>query len=223
MRPLKARDVLPITGENGMNLSYVQRLLLAADPFSATRTIFRGWRKKLSAKGEKKKQRKRLRGRHLTVVQRKDILTGLQDGVTGPVAMTAAASDREAVCYEGEIENVLKETGFTVEIDNAERKSPEQETPTGVEMQIKEETVRPVHAYRVVTAFRHAGVAIATRINGRRQKNDTLYITVGPNGSPTRVPSIRTTATWQLKSSITPLDKWKMKFASGPQRPKSGS
>ena len=92
-----------------MNLSNVHKLLLAADPFSAIGTNFRGWGKKLHAKEGKKKRRKLLRGRHLTVVQREDISTGLQESMesmTGPVSITAAASDREAVGYEGEIANV---------------------------------------------------------------------------------------------------------------------
>src|ERR1039457_200797 len=97
-----------------MNLSYLHKL--AADPFSAIRINFRRWRRKR-------------RGRHLTVVQREDISTDLEDSITGPVSMKAAPSDREAVCYEGEIANVLEDTGFKVEIDNAERKSPERKTP----------------------------------------------------------------------------------------------
>jgi len=75
--------------------------------------------------------------------------------------MTAVPSDREAVCYEGEIANVLEETGFTVKIANEKQKSSEEELPAGLEMTIKENTVRPVHAYRIVRAFRNAGVAIA--------------------------------------------------------------
>ena len=115
--------------------------------------------------------------------------------------MTAAASDKEAVCYEGEIASVLEDTGCKVEIDNAERKAPEQETLKGVEMTIAEATVRPIHASRIVRAFRHAGVAIATRINARRRKNDTLYITVGPNDAPsTKAGQNNTPATWQSKS-----------------------
>jgi hypothetical protein len=211
-------------GENGMNLSYVHKLLLAADPFSAIRTNFRGWRKKFPGRVGKKKQRKLLRGRHLTVAQREDISTDLQGSMTGAVSMTAAASDREAVCYEGEIANVLEDTGFKVEIDNAERKPPEHEIPTGVEMTVADKTIRPSHAYWIVRAFRQAGVAIATRINTRRQKNNTLYITVGPNGLPALVPpTIRTAATWQSKSLATVLEKWKMKFARGLQWPKRGS
>lgn len=200
-----------------MNLSYVHKLLLAADPFSAIRTNFQGWRTKLTAREGKKKQRKLSRDRHLTCTQREDISTNLQDSVAGPVSMTAAASDNEAVCYQDEIANVLEETGFEVEIDNAKRKSPEQEIPTGVEMTVKDKTAPPVHAYRIVRAFRAAGLAIATRINARRRRNDTLYITVGPKGSAALVaPTISTAATWRA----TLLEKWKIKFGVGPLRPK---
>jgi hypothetical protein len=153
-----------------MNLSYLHKL--AANPFSAIRTNFRRWKKKR-------------RGRHLTVVQRENISTSLEDSMPGPVSMTAAPSDREAVCYEGEIANVLEDTGFKVEIDNAERKSSERK-PTGLEMTIADKTVRPMHASGIVRAFRRAGVAIATRISVRRRKNDTLYIAVGPNDAPVR-------------------------------------
>ena len=124
--------------------------------------------------------------RHITLEQREGISAGLQDSITGPVSMTAAASDKEAVRYEGEIASVLEDTGCKVEIDNAERKAPEQEIPTGVEMTIAEATVQPIHASPIVSAFRRAGVAIVTRINAMRRKNDTLYITVGQNEAPTR-------------------------------------
>ena len=60
--------------------------------------------------------------RHLTVEQREDISAGLQDSATGPVSMTAAASDKEAVCYQGEIASVLEDMGCEVEIDNAKEK-----------------------------------------------------------------------------------------------------
>lgn len=207
-----------------MNLSFVHKALLTAERFSGIRTSFRGWRKKLHAKDGEKKHRKLLRGRHITVVQREDISTELQGSMTGPVSMTAAASDREAICYEGEIANVLEDTGFKVEIDNAKRRAPEQEVPAGVEMTIKEETVRPIHAFRIVRAFQRAGVAIATRINWRRRQNDTLYITVGPNRAPAHVPRpIPTADAWQSKSLATLLAKWKMKFAFGLRRRKRGS
>jgi translation initiation factor IF-1 len=138
----------------------------------------------------------------------------------GPVSITAAASDREAVCYEGEIANVLEDTGFKVEIDNAKANPSAQQVPTGIEMTVKEETVRPIHAYRIVRAFRSAGVAIATRINGKQRKNNTLYITVGPNAAPGLVPlTTGTAAKWKLKVRRTLLEKWKMKFASGPRGP----
>jgi hypothetical protein len=203
-----------------MNLSYVQKLLLAADPFSAARTNFRIWRKKLKLKGGRPKSRKSLRGRHLTVKQRGDIVTQLQGSMSGPVSITAASSDREAVCYEGQIANVLEYTGFKVEIDNAQENPSPEQVPTGIEMTVKEETVRPIHAYRIVRAFRNAGVAIATRINRSRRKNNTLYITVGPDSEPGLVPlTTGMAADWRLKVRQTLLDKWKTKFASGPRRP----
>jgi hypothetical protein len=133
--------------------------------------------------------------RHLTVRQREGISAGLQNSATGPVSMTAAASDKEAVCYQGEIASVLEDMGCEVEIDNEKRKAPAQKKPAGVEMTIKEETVRPIHALRIVRAFRRAGVVIATRINARRRKNDTLYVSVGPNDAPAVVlPAIPTAA-----------------------------
>jgi hypothetical protein len=203
-----------------MNLSYVQKLLVAIDPFTAIRTHFRGRSEKLHPNQGKTKQRKRLRGRHLTCRQREDIATGLEDSVTGPVSMTASASDTEAVCYEDEIANVLEETGFEVEIDNAKRKPAEPQIPTGVEMTVKDETIRPVHAYRIVRAFRAAGVAIATRINAKRRSNGTLYITVGANGAAALVPpTTRTAAKWQSDVLRTLRDKWKTKFTSSLRRP----
>jgi hypothetical protein len=197
-----------------MKLSYVQKFLLAADPFSAIRTNFRTWGKKRPAKDEEKRDRKPLRGRHLTETQREDISTGLQESATGEVSMTATASDREAVCYENEIANVLEETGFSVEIDNAAREPSEPKIPAGVQMTVADETIRPSHAYWVVRAFRHAGVAIATRINAGLQKNDTLYITVGPNAAVASVrPTARIPAVWQSTVQATLREKWKRKFA----------
>jgi hypothetical protein len=190
---------------NRMNLSNVQKLLLAANPFTALRANLRGWRKKLHAQ--------RLRGRHLTVIQRENISTELQESMTGPVSMTATATDREAVCYEGEIANVLEDTGFSVEIDNAERKAPEPKIPAGVEMTIADETIRPAHASRIVRAFRSAGVGIATRINPMRRKNNTLYITVGPNDAPGLVPAIKIAATGQSNARAALLKKWKARFS----------
>jgi len=199
-----------------MNLSYVQKLLIAADPFSAARTNFRGWRTKHKAKGGTPKLGRLSHERHLTVEQRKDISTELQYSTIGPVSITAAASDREAVGYESEIANLLENMGFKVEIDNAKRKPSAQQIPMGLEMTVKEKAIRPIHAYRIVRAFRSAGVAIATRINGRRLKNDTLYITVGPDDAPGLVPLITGTATkWRLKVRRTLLKKWKRKFVSG--------
>lgn len=152
-----------------------------------------------------KKQQELTGGRHISLEQREDISAGLQDSVTGPVSMTAAASDKEAVCYQGEIASVLEDMGCEVEIDNAKRKAPAQERPTGVEMTIKEETVRPIHASRIVRAFRQAGVVIATAVNARRRQNDTLYITVGPKDVPALVPPAIPTAAvgrWQSLAKL---------------------
>jgi hypothetical protein len=200
-------------GGNGMNLSYVHRLLLAADPFSVIRTNFRGWRKN-RAKGGQTTQTKRSRARHLTCKQREDIAAGLEDSMMGPISMTAAASDREAVGYQAEIANVLEETGFEVEIDNTKRAAPEQELPAGVEMVVKDKTVRPAHAFRIVQVFRGAGIAIATRVNGLRRKNDTLYITVGRKEVPPAVvlSMAQTAAAWQSKSMALLRQKWKSRF-----------
>jgi hypothetical protein len=202
-----------VDGGNGMNLSYVHKLLLAADPFSIIRTNFRGWRRD-HPKGGKTTQTKRSRARHLTCKQREDIAAGLQDSTMGPISMTAAASDRESVGYEAEIANVLEETGFEVEIDNTRRAAPEQEIPAGVEMVVKDKTVRPAHAFRIVQVFREAGIAIATRVNGLRQKNDTLYITVGRKDAPPLVvlSMAQTAAAWQAKSMALLRQKWKNRF-----------
>ena len=181
-------------------------------------TNIRSRKKTLRATDGKKKL---VPGRHLTLEQREDISTDLQDSATGAVSMTAAASDKEAVGFAGEIASVLEDSGFKVKIDNAKRRSPEQKIPTGVEMTISDETIRPKHAYRIVQAFRRAGVAIATRINVRRRKNNTLYITVGPNDAPALVsPIIRTAATSQWKSLAPLLAKWRAKFAFGLRRGK---
>jgi hypothetical protein len=119
--------------------------------------------------------------RHLTSKQQSEISTDMHDAAGGPpVVMTAAPTDREAVCYEGELAAAFVEMGCDVEIDNPEEKAPAPETPKGIEVTIKETTVRPIHASRIVNAFRRAGVAIKTRINGRRKSNTTLYVTVGP-------------------------------------------
>lgn len=200
-----------------MKTSYVRNLLLAADPFAAIRRKFRGWGEKRPAKDGKQQHRKLFRGRHLTVAQRENISTGLQDSVTGPVSIRAATADREAVCYEGEIANVLEETGFPVEIDNTKTTASQEQLPAGVEMTVKDAAIRPIHAYRIVSAFRRAGIAIATRINGERRNNDTLYITIGANGAAPIVPSaIETAATWQSKVRVTLRQKWKRKFGIGP-------
>jgi hypothetical protein len=197
-----------------MNLSYVQKLLIAADPFSAIRTNFRGW---------KTTRRKRLRGRHLTCVQRENIASGLQDSGTGPVSMSASASDTEAVGYEDEIANVLEETGFEVEIDNAKRKPYAHNVHTGLEMTVSDETVRTVPSSWTLPAITNAGVAIVTRINAKRRSNNTLYITVGPNGAPALVaPATQRAAKWQAMVLRSLPKKWKAKFASGLRRPEQG-
>lgn len=194
-----------------MKLSYVQRLLLAADPFSAIRKHSRGWKKSLHAKDGKPKPS---RARHLTCKQREDIADDLQDSAVGPVSMTAAESDREAINYEAEIANVLEETGFEIQIDNATVKKPGQEIAAGVEMIVKDQTIRPVHAFRIIQAFRRAGITIATGINALRRKNNTLYITVGPKDVPRAVVPLTTftAAAWQSKSMALVLVKWKKKF-----------
>jgi hypothetical protein len=204
-------------GANEMALSYAHKLWLAADPVSIIRTDFRAWR------DGRKRRRKLSRDRHLTCRQREDISTGLEDSVTGPVSMTAAASDKEAVCYESEMASVLEETGFEVEIDNPARKAAEREIPKGVEMTIADQTVRPRHAHRIVDVFRRAGIAIATKINARLRKNDTLYITVGAKGGPALVrPAIPTAAIWKSKPPASLFAKWRMKFASARRRPERG-
>lgn len=172
---------------------------------------FRGRKETLCATEAKKQL---ATGRHLTTEQREDIATGLQDSAPGPVSMAALASDREAVGYQREIANVLEDMGCEVEIDNAKTKAAAQQIPTGVEMTIKEETVRPIHASRIVLAFRRAGLVIVTKINAMRRNNDTLYITVGANDGATLVPLVTPTSAWQWKSAITLLGQWKKKFIS---------
>jgi hypothetical protein len=142
-------------------------------------------------------------GRHLTPEQRDDISASLQDSAKGQVSMTAAASDKEAVRYQGEIAEVLEDSGFDVEIDNARRTPPGEEAHPGVEATIADETVRPRHAYRVVQAFRRVGVAVATRINSKRRRKNTLFIAVGPNDTPP-------TTSW--------IAKWKKRFTTGLRR-----
>jgi hypothetical protein len=193
-----------------MNLSYVHKLLLAADPFSAIRTNFRAWKRN----GKKSYGKpKRSRARHLTCKQRETIAAGLQDSTLGPVSLTATACDSEAVGYENEIANVLEETGFDVKIDNAPKEEPTEELPAGVEMTIKEATVRPIHALSIVTAFRLAGVTIATKINALRRQNNTLYISVGPKDALLAALSpTGTAAAWQSKSMALVLAKWRDRF-----------
>jgi hypothetical protein len=206
--------MLPVTVANEMNLSHAHKLLLA-DPSSAVRISFRKWWKALRPKEAKEKPRKLVRDRHLTCAQRENISTGLRDSVTGPVSMTATASDREAVSYEGEIASVLEDTGFKVEIDNQTEKSPGEKMSPGVEMTIADKTIRPRHAFRIVHAFRRAGVAIATRINARRQRRNTLYITVGPNGTP----PIQTGADVEIEADIDPAREMENQIRAWPTAP----
>ncbi len=157
-----------------------------------------------------------LRPRHLTAEQREDISASLEDSTAGTVAMTAVASDREAVCYQGEIASVLGDSGFTVEIDNAKGNALEEKIPPGVQATIADNTFRPTHAYRIVDAFRRAGLAIKTRISGKRKKRNTLYIAVGSNDTPVEGPAtISTASMWQSKSMASMLAKWKAKFKAG--------
>lgn len=124
--------------------------------------------------------------------------------------MTAPSSDKEAVNYEGEIASVLQDAGCEVEIDNAKKNGSPRQIPAGVEMTIKEETVRPMHASRIARVFRRAGVVIATKINARRRNNDTLYITVGANDTAAPVsPIIPAAAAWPWRSLATLFAKWK--------------
>ena len=155
-------------------------------------------------------------GRHLTPEQCDDIAASLKDSAKGQVSMTAAPSDEEAVCYQGEIAAVLEDSGFNVEIDNAKRTLSGGETPRGVEATIADETVRPSHAIRVVQALRRVGVAVATRINATRRGKDTLYLAVGPNDTPP------TRSSWPSKSMKAVIAKWKTKFAAGLQGPGRG-
>lgn len=159
-----------------------------------------------------KREQEHMGGRHLSPEQQEDISAGLQGSTTGTVSISAPASDQEAVGYQCEIASVLVDSGFKVEIDNAKAGSAEEITRPGVEATIADNTVRPRHAYRIVDAFRRAGIAIATRISARRKK-DTLHIAIGPNDAPASVP-------WTMASVIA---KWKTKFAAGLWRPKDGS
>ncbi|MDQ2659907.1 MAG: hypothetical protein M3Y03_05755 [Verrucomicrobiota bacterium] len=144
-------------------------------------------------------------GRHLTPKQQGEIAVDLQGATAGPISFTAASADSEAVCYEVEIANVLQKAGCEVEIHNASVAVGDEISP-GLELTIKEETVRPIHASRVVSAFRRAGMALTMRINQRRQNNDTVYINVGANDAPVLVAP---------PTSETTLRKWKMKFFAG--------
>lgn len=120
--------------------------------------------------------------------------------------MTATASDQEAVGYEREIASVLEDTGFKVDIVNVKEKPAADEIPAGVELTVADETIRLSHAYRILHAFQRAGLALVTKINPKRQSNDTLYITVGPNDAPASAKAGR-----QAQSTAGLLTKWKMK------------
>lgn len=119
--------------------------------------------------------------RHLTPKQKSDISTDMHGTTDGPpVIISAAPSDKEAVSYEGELADAFADIGCDVEIDNAKENALASQTPQGVEVTIKETTIRPIHSSRIVSAFRRAGVAIKTRINGSRKSRTTLYVAVGP-------------------------------------------
>ncbi len=122
--------------------------------------------------------------------------------------MTATASDPEAVGYEREIASVLEDTGFKVDIVNLKGSSAAEEIPAGVEMTVADPTIRLNHAYRILRAFRRAGIALVTKINARRRSKDTLYITVGPNDAPDYVAA---TAGGRWHSLAMLLTKWKTK------------
>ncbi len=122
--------------------------------------------------------------RHITLDQREEISEQLKDSTPGPISMTATASDPEAVGYEREIASVLEDTGFKVDIVNLKGSSAAEEIPAGVEMTVADATIRLNHAYRILHAFRRAGIALVTKINAKRRSKDTLYITVGPNDAP---------------------------------------
>jgi hypothetical protein len=144
--------------------------------------------------------------RHITSEQRDEISEHLKDSVPGPVSMTATASDQEAVGYEHEIASVLEDTGFKVDIVNVKEKPAAAEISAGLEMTVADETIRLSHAYRILHAFQRAGLALVTKINPKRQSNDTLYITVGSNDAPASAK-----AGWQRRPAAILLAKWKMK------------
>jgi hypothetical protein len=146
--------------------------------------------------------------RHITLDQREEISEHLKDSTLGPISMTATASDREAVGYEREIASVLEDTGFKVDIVNIKGRSAAEEIPAGVEMTVADQTIRLRHAYRILHAFRRAGIALVTRINAKRRRKDTLYITVGPNDAP---DSVAATAEGRWQSPAILLTKWKTK------------
>ncbi len=145
--------------------------------------------------------------RHITLDQREEISEQLKDSTPGPISMTATASDPEAVGYEREIASVLEDTGFKVDIVNIKGSSAAEEIPAGVEMTVADQTVRLSHAYRILDAFRRAGIALVTRINAKHQSKETLYITVGPNDAPDSAA----TAGGRWQSPAILLTKWKTK------------
>ncbi len=149
--------------------------------------------------------------RHITLDQREEISEQLKDSTPGPISMTAAASDSEAVGYEHEIASVLEDTGFKVDIVNIKGRSAAEEIPAGVEMTVADPTIRLSHAYRILHAFQRAGIALVTRINSKRRSKDTLYITVGPNDAPDSVAA-RARGSWQSPAIL--LTKWKTKVGA---------
>ena len=92
---------------------------------------------------------------------RLNFVSRFQEKFSQSESITAAAADKEAVCYQGEIASVLENIGCEVEIDNTRGKTSVQEIPKGVEMTIKEATV---HASRIVRAF-------SARRSSNRNKN----------------------------------------------------
>jgi hypothetical protein len=154
--------------------------------------------------------------RHLTPEQCDDISASLQDSAKGPVSMSAAAADSEAVCYQSEIAEVLEDSGFDVEIDNSSQTPSGEESPPGLHASIADATIRPSHAFRVIQAFRRVGLGVATRINAKRRRKNALYIDVGSNDTPPGAPGI---SAWQAKAMKAVIAKWKAKFSTGLRRP----
>jgi hypothetical protein len=120
-----------------------------------------------------------LNARHLTPAQCSEIAATLEGLTHGPVSIAAPAEDREALNFENEIAHVLEEKGFEVEIENPKKGNLKEEIADGLEMTVKDETIRPAHASGIVHAFRRAGIVVRTKINSMRRRNNTLYIAVG--------------------------------------------